>query len=489
MKLIKSTHKTSEKRHQINLREVSLRLLCMGMASAAMLIMLTGCRHSSISGAQLLEQGVQALNRNDLISSYQYTLQALDAIDQQSDSGTYLEAQTFLGILYHTMGQRQEAFDVFKALPTDSARGRRHRVFMLSLNCLAYYTATIEKDYSKALAYSHRIIQIDKGETDLNMLYSDRLNMAELYVMAGDTSKARAIVNSVDTAKIVSTALPCQTQLWLVKAKLLMMQKNYSQARIFANRLIDKSNSYWDINNSIDALDIIIKIDSLNGDINSYIHNRNRIDALRNQVQGEQIKYKLLLTEQQYKLENMRISLAKRRMLYNCGIVLLLIIAVSLALISYIQYRKNKMQKRINEMERNNFDADIQRKRLENELLTLKMQKQKEELTQAYQDNVSMSMMLEESPDSNSYATRLDYLESVLKRQYGDFMKRLSRRYPRLSYNESLIIGFTRMKLSSKDIATALGISQESLTKARYRLRKKIGVASAEELDNIIEAI
>lgn len=457
--------------------------------SAIVLFLLVGCQQRGDNGAELLEKAAQSLNHNDLISSYQYTIQALDAIDQKSDSGTYLEAQTFLGVLYHTMGQQQEAFDIFRSLPTDSARGRRQRVFMLSLSCMAYYSATIEKNYPKAISYSKRIIDIDKNETDLDLLYSDMLNMAELYIMAGNTTEAVKLLNSVDTTAIIKAHHTSLTQLWLVRAKLSMLQKDYRQARFYADRLIDQTNSLWDINNSIDALDIIVKIDSLHGDINSYIYNRNRIDTLRNKVQGEQIKYKILLNEQQYKLENMRISLAKRRMLYNCGIAFLVIIAVLLAIISYIQYRRTKIQKRINEMERNNFDADIQRKRLENELLTLKMQQQKEELTKAYQDNVNMSIMLDETPDSNNYATRLDYLESVLKRQYGDFMKRLSRQYPRLSYNESLIIGLTRMGLSAKDIAASLGISQESLTKARYRLRKKIGVGSSEELDALIEKL
>lgn len=455
------------------------------------LLLTTGCESGNTEDSALLEKGVEALNNNNLLESYQYTQKAIDAMEEKGDSGKLLEAKAFLGVLYHTMGQGQEAYDTFKSLPLDNARGRRISIFQLCLSCMAYYTANIDRNYATALDYGQRVISLterDKGND--NIAYTAKLNQAEIYMMAGDTAEARGMVNSIDTAAIVSNNMLCLSQLRAVQAQLFMQQHDYSQARACAKELIGKDKLFWDIDNTITALEIMTEVDSMRCDISNYIANRNMLDSLRNNVQGDEMKYKLLLTKEQYKMETMKMENSKRRAIYNCGIGLLFIIAISLSVVLVIQYRQRKILVRMNEMERCKFDEDIERKRLENELLQLKMKKKEEELSDVYKDNVSMSVLLVETPtDSKDYATQLEYLETLLKRKYGDFLKKLNRQYPRLSYNESLIMGFTRMGISQKDIATALGISQESLNKARYRLRKKIGLKDSNELDELIGSL
>lgn len=464
-----------------------LRYVCIVLP--LLLVFMAGCRRSDADSAALLERGVQSLNHNNMVEAYQSTVQAIEAAKESGDSGVCLEAKTFLGILYYTMGQDGEAYNTFRQLPLDSARGRRPRVFLLSISCMAYYAATIDHDYPTAISYCKRVIDGDRYSGDRGAEAVDMLNMAEIYLLKGDTTKAKEIIHSTDTTGIGSYQRNFNLQLQLNIARLSMLRHDYDTARRIATEMTKETNSYWDINSQITLLDIITHIDSMRSDTQSYIFYRNKEDSLRSKVQGEQMRYKLILTREQYRMENLKMEAAKRRTLYNGGIASLVVVVVLLGIISSMQYRKAKMQKSIIEMERNKFDADISHRRLENELLQLKMQQQKEELSQAYQDNVNMSVLLDETPDSTVYATRLEYLEAMLKRQHGDLIKRLSRRYPHLSYNETLIIGFTRMGLSPKDIAQTLGISQESLTKARYRLRKKLGLDSSKQLDTFISEL
>lgn len=452
------------------------------------LFLLVGCQPDRPTRAEILEKGAQALGRNDLMAAYRYAQEALDDSCCQADSGSYLEAKAFLSILYLTMGQKKEAYETFRSLPTDGPHGRRQQVYLLCLNNLAYYTATIDKDYKKAKEYCQMVMKYVKQQDDIIITYTDILNIAEIYVIVGDTTEAIQLLNSVDTTRIVSQKMPCLAQLRLVETKILLKRKQYAQAQYKAKQLIQTNKSYWNINNYVEALSIIAMVDSMQGNINSYIATRNKLDSLRAEVYGDQMKYKLLLSEEQHKAEENKMKSAQRRMIYNAGIIILVIATLSLIIIIMMQIRKNKIQRHIAEMELSKFDEDIQRKRLENELLQLKMQQQSEELSKAYQDNVNMSMLLTDTPDSNNYATRLNYLEDLLKRKHANFLKQLSHDYPRLSYNETLIIGFMHMGLSSKEIATALGISIDSLNKARYRLRKKMGMISPEEFDKIIAA-
>ena len=45
------------------------------------------------------------------------------------------------------------------------------------------------------------------------------------------------------------------------------------------------------------------------------------------------------------------------------------------------------------------------------------------------------------------------------------------------------------MNLSSKDIASILNISEDGIKKARYRLRKKLGLETGDNLESKVMAI
>ena len=59
-----------------------------------------------------------------------------------------------------------------------------------------------------------------------------------------------------------------------------------------------------------------------------------------------------------------------------------------------------------------------------------------------------------------------------------DFLDRLRSQFGNFSKSEMRLIALLKMNLSSKDIANTLRISGEGVKKARYRLRKKMSIAS-----------
>lgn len=66
------------------------------------------------------------------------------------------------------------------------------------------------------------------------------------------------------------------------------------------------------------------------------------------------------------------------------------------------------------------------------------------------------------------------YFSSV----YPDFLFGLKKSFPNLSAGELRLVMLAKMGLSTKESASILGISAESVKKARYRLRKKLGLQS-----------
>ncbi len=82
----------------------------------------------------------------------------------------------------------------------------------------------------------------------------------------------------------------------------------------------------------------------------------------------------------------------------------------------------------------------------------------------------------------NNWENFARYFEQVHK----DFNKHVKQRFPEVTPNELRLMALLKMNLSSKEIANILNISQEGIKKARYRLRKKLDIASEDSLQDLI---
>lgn len=72
---------------------------------------------------------------------------------------------------------------------------------------------------------------------------------------------------------------------------------------------------------------------------------------------------------------------------------------------------------------------------------------------------------------------------------YTNFTKRLMELHPNLSVSDKRLCCYIRMGLSSKEIAPLINISYKSVEMARYRVRKKIGLAPGDSLTNYLDKL
>lgn len=70
---------------------------------------------------------------------------------------------------------------------------------------------------------------------------------------------------------------------------------------------------------------------------------------------------------------------------------------------------------------------------------------------------------------------------------YDDFMKKLTEQFTNLKKSDRKLCAYLRMGLSSKEMAALLNMSVRSIETARYRLRKKLGLESGENLTDFIQ--
>ena len=69
------------------------------------------------------------------------------------------------------------------------------------------------------------------------------------------------------------------------------------------------------------------------------------------------------------------------------------------------------------------------------------------------------------------------------------FLRKLNERYPALSPGNELICMLIYLGQTTDEIALTLGISRESVNKARYRIRQRMGLAKDVELDSVVKQI
>jgi DNA-binding CsgD family transcriptional regulator len=81
-----------------------------------------------------------------------------------------------------------------------------------------------------------------------------------------------------------------------------------------------------------------------------------------------------------------------------------------------------------------------------------------------------------------------DFTESLLK-VYPYFLKNLNEKYPNLTPAETRYLSLTKLKLSSQEMASTLGVSNDAIRKMKSRLKKKINFSEKETPEDIVKSI
>ena len=87
--------------------------------------------------------------------------------------------------------------------------------------------------------------------------------------------------------------------------------------------------------------------------------------------------------------------------------------------------------------------------------------------------------------NENSWERFQSYFEDLHK----GFGKKIKVLAPEISPGELRLISLLKMNLNSQEVASVLNISQEGIKKARYRLRKKLGLGTTESLEDFLNNI
>lgn len=203
------------------------------------------------------------------------------------------------------------------------------------------------------------------------------------------------------------------------------------------------------------------------------------------------------------------------------AIVILLLVILGAAIISR-QRLKIKAEKAVNEQNKHSYEtgkelmqAELRNKYLEEEKLRSTLEVRSKELSAHTLHLIQKNQLLEElrgslneivKDDKRDQKKQLkqliqkisinfiqdnywDDFRAIFDQVHQTFFANLKQYSDSLTPAELKLVALLRMNLSSLDIATLLGISQDSLRVARYRLRKKLGLAEGESLTAFVQGL
>lgn len=82
-----------------------------------------------------------------------------------------------------------------------------------------------------------------------------------------------------------------------------------------------------------------------------------------------------------------------------------------------------------------------------------------------------------------------DNFSHLFDKVHRGFLVKLKEKYPQLTPAEVRLLSLTRLKLSTKEMASMLGVCTETIKKTRQRVRKKIEIPEDHSLDELVAAI
>ena len=433
---------------------------------------------------------------------FKHAFDALEIAKKLNDQELLLDCYTTVSNLYHYIIDDKNANLYCEKALNIAREGDFKRAEANLLNNLgnSYY---FQKRYKESLTHLKNSLKISQ-EIEANDLISiTSFNIGKLYVKQNELNKGRLFLEQSITHSRTFTKNPVYLVWGLNGLTNAYNKLNKPQKAIsLANEAIKVADSIG----NLDDLSLAYRQRStsytLFGDyekalkdfqdyskINDSVYNISKSKEIRRLTTEFETKEK----EQQIVLQEKEITVLEQQASISNLQRILMGIALLLSLIGFYAVRQ-KMKR--NKLEKEQVDAELAFKKKEltthalhlakkNEVLEgLKQKaeelKENEAAKNGYQQLIrTINFDLQ---DDNNWENFARYFEEVHK----DFNSNVKNKYPQITSNELRLMALLKMNLTSKEMANILNISSEGIKKARYRLRKKLGITTEDSLQDLV---
>lgn len=324
-------------------------------------------------------------------------------------------------------------------------------------------------------------------------------NLGSIFKARGDLQKAEAYyLEALEIAEAHGEeSLP--GLLYRRLANVYKEKRQYGHALDYAEKALEVSRKTGVRKKMITDYLVLSQITEAMGDPNRSLLYFKAYHALYDSVFAEEkilamnemeVKYQTEKKQQEIQLLNEK---AKRAALIQKGLggAVAALAALLMALAYAIRQRVRR-----NRLEKEKLDAEIAFKERELSAFALQLA-QKNEVLKDIQGEISgISRNLNGNKELKKVNRKIGYTlrdednwELFLQRfeaVHQGYQKKVTEAYPDITPNDLRLMALIKMHLSPKEIASILNLSNEGIKKARYRLRKKLGIETAESLDEFV---
>ncbi len=274
---------------------------------------------------------------------------------------------------------------------------------------------------------------------------------------------------------------------YLEKSRQLMEEKNISVYKVKLLNIL--GNALYKSGRIDEAYNVKLEYIAEN-DSMQIENNKAAISELEIKYQTEKKEQEIILLEERNKLQ----SIQKKAM--TGGIAGLLALLASLFYASRQKLNRNKIEKeKVDQaLKFSQRELEIQNKELTAYALQLA---HKNEILEGIKDEVKI--IHNNSNESNDLQKVLNTIDinqndedswNLFRARFiavhSNFETTVKEKFPEVTYNEMRLMSLLKMNLNSKEIANILNISNEGVKKARYRLRKKLGLEPSDSLEDLV---
>ena len=305
---------------------------------------------------------------------------------------------------------------------------------------------------------------------------------------------------------------------------LFTLQKKYAEAKKYFDSALTLSINMGNKEVIKSTYAYYTTLDSVTGNFKAAFSHNKLYVIYRDSLKNEEATRKMLSTQMGYeydkkmaaekaeqdKLNIIQAAENKRKGIITYSVLVILVLTViSAILLVNSQRAKHKKDKIISEKEKGLLQ--IEKQRVEDELSNAKNaldtytrnMVEKNELLEQFKTDIEnlkkiKSKELEEirieqleNLNKTTILTEQDWdkFRGLFENVYKGFFIRLKEKLPDLTNAETRLICLTKLKLDTKQMASILGVSDNTIKISRHRLRKKLGLSEADSITDIAESI
>jgi len=414
------------------------------------------------------------LKMKDTTNTVRYLKRLMQMNREDNDKHGLISDLGNLGILYASMG---DSLEIAKEMLDESWELSQSMKFpsgqVFTLFGLAKYYVK-KNDMARAQSLFKESLGIADSLNQIGNVVDNQLELAEIALQENSLNEAKSWSQQALTLSKKTDLLEDQAQAYQLLSKIALREDKQGDA-------LNYFKQYKIVNDSI-----------------YNIENGQRLSELQTIYETEKKEAEIALQEEEINTLNAKAKVDKlTKGLYAGGMASALALS-GLLVFGYRQkMKKNKVER---EKQEEIYKQEIAHKKKELASQTLHLV-QKNTFIQELMENLEniknspekfkmefrriVMLLKKENASDKDWEVFKTYFAEV----HNDFDQKLKTIYPDISEKEIRLAAFLRMNLTTKEIAATLNVLPDSILKSKYRLKKKLGLDKATDLNDFLNSI